>query len=171
MSRDELVIAGEVLKVHGLEGGMVLRFRELFCPLPEIPAFVFIRVEGLPVPFPVEEAEPFGTCSYLFFFEDVETRDRALRYRGAEVLLEKKYLSGEEDPHRYIGYTFTDETSGLTGAITGFAGVAENPLFEVTAGGREHLVPAHPRFLVSVDHDRRMIRFAFPEGLFNPEET
>jgi len=87
MSRDDLIPAGEVLKVHGLEGGLVLRFRELFCPLERIPAFVFLKIDGLPVPFPVEEVQEYGECSWLFFFEDVTDRDKALRYRGKEVLL------------------------------------------------------------------------------------
>ena len=170
--RDDLVIAGEVLKVHGLDGGMVIRFREPFCPLPEIPPFVFIRVEGLPVPFPVEEAGEFGPCSYLFFFEDVTTRDRALRYRGAEVLLEPKYLpAGNHDPFSFTGYTFEDTTSGITGTITGFLDIPENPLFEATSGQATYMIPAREAFITRIDRKSNHVRFALPEGLFNPEET
>ena len=171
MSREDLIPAGEVLKVHGLEGGLVLRFRELFCPPERIPDFVFLTIDGLPVPFPVEEVQEYGECSWLFFFEDVTDRDKALRYRGKEVLLERKYLpaEAEETPHLFAGYRFRDETSGVTGEITGFLDIPENPLFEVTAGGITTLVPASEDFIREVDHEQKRVIFFLPEGIFDPE--
>jgi ribosomal 30S subunit maturation factor RimM len=171
MSREELIPAGEVLKVHGLEGGLVIRFRELFCTLPEIPDFIFLMIDGLPVPFPVEEAEMFGECSWLFFFEDVTTRDRALRYRGVEVMLEKKYLPAGEEPlsHAFAGYRFRDKTSGVTGEITGFLDIPGNPLFEVRTAAEEILVPAAETFITEADHEKRVVVFSLPEGIFDPE--
>jgi ribosomal 30S subunit maturation factor RimM len=171
MSREELIPAGEVLKVHGLEGGLVIRFRELFCSLPEVPGFIFLMIDGLPVPFPVEEAEAFGDCSQLFFFEDVTTRDQALRYRGVEVMLEKKYLPAGAEPssHTLTGYRFRDETSGVTGEITGFQDIPGNPLFEVKTAAGEALVPAAETFFKETDHEKRMVVFVLPEGIFDPQ--
>jgi ribosomal 30S subunit maturation factor RimM len=172
MSREELIPAGEVLKVHGLEGGLVIRFRELFCFPAVLPDFVFLVIDGLPVPFPVEEAEAFGECSWLFFFEDVTTRDRAMRYRGAEVMLEKKYLpeEAEELPHALAGYRFRDETSGVTGEITGYRDIPGNPLFEVQTAAGESLVPAAETFIRETDHEKKKVIFALPDGIFDPEE-
>ena len=172
MSREELIPAGEVLKVHGLEGGLVIRFRELFCSPVRVPDFVFLVIDGLPVPFPVEEAEEFGECSWLFFFEDVTTRDRAMRYRGAEVMLEKKYLPEEAEqlPHALTGYRFHDETSGMTGEITGFLDIPGNPLFEVMTEAGEALVPAAETFIRKTDHEKKEVIFALPDGIFDPEE-
>ena len=171
MSREDLIPAGEVLKVHGLEGGLVLRFHEPFCPLKEIPAFVFLEIDGLPVPFPVGEAEAFGDCSYIFFFEDVTTRDRAMRYRDAGVFLEKKYLcrETEEKTLSLTGYRFLDETSGKRGEITGYMDIPENPLFEIRSGEEDLLIPAAEVFLRQVDHARKEVVFALPEGIFDAD--
>ncbi len=171
MSREDLIPAGEVLKVHGLEGGLVLRFDEPFCPLETLPSFVFLEIDGLPVPFPVEEAEEFGECSYLFFFEDVTGRDQALRYRGARVLLERKYLPGEggSSPTVLKDYRFTDLTTGREGTVTGFMDIPGNPLFEVETGSNTFLIPAGEEQIESIDHEKKRIVFRLPEGIFDPE--
>ncbi len=171
MSREDLIPAGEVLKVHGLEGGLVLRFHEPFCPLETLPPFVFLKIDGLPVPFPVEEAEEFGECSYLFFFEDVTGRDQALQYRGAEVLLERELLpeGGGETPPGMTGYRFTDLTTGREGIISSFMDIPGNPLFEVETGGDTFLVPAGEEHIESIDHEKKRIVFRLPEGIFDPE--
>ncbi len=172
MSRENLIPAGEILKVHGLEGGLVIRISELFYPFEKIPEFFFLLINGLPVPFFVNDAEAFGKGSYLVFFKEITTRDQALKYRDCEVLLEVKYVPREKKnaiPGDYAGYSFTDETSGKKGRVSGLVPVPENPFYEVNTGDNFFLIPAAKIFIVQVDSGTKQVIFRLPEGIFNPD--
>ena len=64
-----------------------------------------------------------------------------------------------------VGYRVIDVTSGLTGSITEFMDIPENPVFVVELNRDQVLVPAREEFILEVDPDERSIKFEFPEGL------
>ncbi len=169
MSRNNLIPAGEILKVHGLDGGLVIRFDELFYFPETFPAFIFPEIDGLPVPFAVTGAEEYGENSFIVHFEEITSRDKAARYQGCKVWLEEQYLEKDTEtpsPGQYTGYSFRDETSGKQGKITGFIPIPDNPLFEVETDGSSYLVPAARAFILDADPDTKQVAFRLPEGMF-----
>ncbi len=171
MSRDDLIHAGEVLKVHGLDGALIIRFKGPFYLPPAFPPFLFLEIDGLQVPFAVKTAEEYGENSYAIRLEDVTTRDKALRYQGCEVWVESKYsgqtVSDNKNTQKDLtGFSFLDETSGRQGHITGFLPVPGNPLFEVRSQENDYLLPAVSHFIIRIDKKNRQVIFRLPEGLF-----
>ena len=171
MSRDDLIHAGEVLKVHGLDGALIIRFNGPFYLPAAFPPFLFLEIDGLPVPFAVKTAEEYGENSYVIRLEDVTTRDKALRYQGCEVWVESKYSGktvgdNKNTQEDLTGFSFLDETSGKQGHITGFLPVTGNPLFEVRSEKNDYLLPAASEFIVRIDKKYRRVIFRLPEGIF-----
>ena len=55
----------------------------------------------------------------------------------------------------------------LRGEITDYIDSEQNPLFAITAEGREILVPAAEEMISALDIDAREITFVLPEGLLD----
>jgi len=170
MSRNNLIHAGEVLKVHGLDGGIIIRFNKIFSFPDTFPAFVFLEIDGLPVPFAVVGAKEYGENSFVVHLEEVTSRDKAARYQGCNVWLEpedteiRKYNLSL----LYTGFSFRDETSGKQGKITGYTDISENPLFEIETEGETYLIPANPAFITHTNKKKKEIILRLPEGIFGP---
>ncbi len=172
MSRNNLIHAGEVLKVHGLDGGIIIRFDELLSIPGTFPAFVFLEIDGLPVPFAVTGAEEYGENSFVVHLEEVTSRDKAARYQGCDVWLEPENIELENSnlSLRYTGFSFRDEASGKQGSITGFTDISENPLFEIETEGATYLIPANQSFIIHTDPKKKEVVFRLPEGIFGAME-
>ncbi|MCD6202606.1 MAG: hypothetical protein J7K46_12450 [Bacteroidales bacterium] len=168
MSRNNLIPAGEILKVHGLDGGIVIRFDKFFSFPDTFPAFVFLEIDGLPVPFAVAGAEEYGEHSFVVHLEEVTSRDKAARYQGCDVWLEPEDIEIKKDnlSFLYTGFAFRDETSGKQGKITGYTDISENPLFEIETEGETYLIPANPTFITHLNQKKKEMIFRLPKGIF-----
>ena len=159
--------AGRITRLFGAEGEVSLN---LYTNFPddfdwkEQP--VFVRVDALVVPLFFDSFVRRGVGGAVARFADIDTPKRAGMLLDKEFSIDESNDDEADDEFTFddlIG--FTAKVGRVKGEITDFFDNATNPLFEITIGGKAHLVPAAEEFVAGIDFDRRTIRFVLPDGL------
>lgn len=162
-----LIAAGAIVKVHGLQGEIIVN------PLisrPEaleiIPLFLLEDSGGARTPARVEKAKVIsksGRFSFFVKFDRIDSREEALRFVGGRLLLDpvaaKKYLPKEEASWDDVtGFSVSDSENGFTGTVLEVLSGGSQPLLHVKSAGRMLLVPAVDAYVKSVNVRRRELQ-------------
>ena len=156
---------GTLGKTHGVKGEINFAFTDDAWDRADAD-YLMVKVDGLAVPFFVEEYRFRSDSTAIVKFEDIDSEEDAREYVGAEVYMEEKQLPDGMEP----AYTWSDfvglALNGI-GTITSVDDSTENVLFAVTTSdGTEHLVPAAEELIEDIDWEQRTITMTIPEGLF-----
>ena len=119
----ELVEIAQVAKTYGLNGHLSLKFENNFSDDlldEEIP--VFLLIEGLPVPFFVEDYKNSG--GYVATkFKYIDSAEAAEKYVGCKVLVFADDVQDDEEfdeELELVGYKVFDAHRGFVGEIADF---------------------------------------------------
>jgi 16S rRNA processing protein RimM len=133
---------------------------------------VFVFLNGLYVPFSIDEVQVTGT-KMIIKFACVNSIDEAIRLNSKKVFVqENRYknktqaVSVEED-NNLVGYTVVDRKNGVLGKISGFNMIPENPLIEITGNCKTILLPAQDEFVEIIDDENLIVYVNIPEGLLD----
>jgi len=151
----------KVLKSNGTDGGVLMSFRDIAPEDLTLTEPVFIRFDGLPVPFFIESLSPKGTGKAIVHLTDVNCLRDAEELVGRDVFSEG--FEEEEDKTdltALVGWT----VEGV-GVISGFLDIPSNPCLEVRTEKGDVLIPLHQDFIVSMDRRRKNIVMDLPDGL------
>lgn len=168
MIREEDVFRiGRLGKPHGVKGEMTMQVDDdVFDRVDS--DFVLLRVDGLLVPFYMEEYRFRSDTAVLVKFEDVDTVERARELTNCEVFFLRSLADGEEEDYTwsfFVGFDVVEAESGKTvGRIAAVDDSTSNVLFEMEDGT---LIPAAEELVSSVDHDARRITMQLPAGLLS----
>lgn len=168
MIREEDVFRiGRLGKPHGVKGEMTMQVDDdVFDRVDS--DFVLLRVDGLFVPFYMEEYRFRSDTAVLVKFEDVDTVERARELTNCEVFFLRSLADGEEEDYTwsfFVGFDVVEAESGKTvGRIAAVDDSTSNVLFEMEDGT---LIPAAEELVSSVDHDARRITMQLPAGLLS----
>jgi 16S rRNA processing protein RimM len=168
MARDEYILLGTIAKTHGVHGGLILRTVDPSYDLKENRESIFLRIDGILVPFFISTLKPFRAGEWVLSLDWYESREKAEKLVGHEVWLPRSRPDEPSDEiylDELTGYELVDEPSSKQGIITAYLDIEENPLFEVEIGGEKILVPAREEFILEVDPKQKRIFFELPEGL------
>ncbi len=163
-------LSGRISKPFGQDGELVVNLYEAFPQQPDRDTPVWVVVDSLDVPLYIEKFDRRGRSSAVVRFADIDTPRRALEMVGREVFLEtdlQKVQDGDDGElylEDLVGFK-AHLGGGLTGVIDAFLDSDLNPLLQITAEGKELLIPAADDFIEKVDERRREIWFTLPEGL------
>lgn len=165
---DEVYKIGRLGKAHGVRGEVSFMFTDDVFDRVDAD-FLVLNVDGILVPFFMEEYRFRNDTTALVKFCDVDTQERARELTGCDVFFPYALADEEDDaPLTYaslVGYTLTDANSGKrVGRIASVDEQTANILFELEDGT---LVPAHEELIAAVDKDKRQIALALPEGLLD----
>ncbi len=161
---------GTLIKSHGYKGELLLKGKpEILRELKEgIP--LFIELSEQRIPFFIEEISPDPTgekCIVQLSF--IESDYEARRYVGCEVYQSPDSQTGErmeiEEVHEFAGFVVVDTVEDGEYSVTDFFDHPENPLLLLECEGREVMLPLKADYILSVDHQKKVIEAAFPEGL------
>ena len=125
---------------------------------------LFLLVEGLPVPFTIEEYRFRSDETCLLKLQDVDSQEQARQLTGCQVL----YPRSENDDDtltwdELVGYTLIDSTTQQPiGHIATVDQQTINTLFVLDDG---RLVPAADDWVTDIDREARTISMTLPEGL------
>lgn len=170
------VPVGRVSKVFGLDGEVLVNLYDTFPDEIDPKEPLYVRIDGLAVPFFLEKFKRRGRSGALARFADMDTPARAGELTGLEILMKAEARPESrpgdtdelffEDLVGFVTY-ITEEGSDrkVSGEIDGFIDDDMNPLFRVLVGGNEILIPASDEFIENVDPDARRASFVIPEGL------
>lgn len=167
--RDDVIPIGRLLKPYGIKGEITLLFDK-----PEFADidtdYYFLEIEGIFVPFFLEEATFSSDMSARVKFEDVGDETQAAKLSRLPVFLLREAVEGlpaqdADDWDSLIGYTVEQLDGAVVGEIASVDSTTINVLFVVDTGRDELLIPATEDFIVAIDKDKKIIRMELPEGL------
>lgn len=170
-----LMPIGRVCRSKGYQGELVLHLDSgLFVQLQS--TFVFLYLDGLPVPFRLEYCR--GTReSFVLKLSRINDSESADRLRGVRVAISEddysELLEQQEDqgvsPDALVGFTVLHPSRPTAvGRIVHISDRSANPLFYIdTEEGREVLIPIVREWIKAVDIERRAIHMDFPLDLLD----
>jgi 16S rRNA processing protein RimM len=161
-------LLGKIFRTHGYKGGLKAIFdvdqpqeyREL--------DMLFIDVKGQLIPWMVENIhlEKNKANLKLADLKDMEGAEKLVGhfiYLPVELL--PKLKGNKFYYHEVTGYKVHDEKHGDIGIIDRVIDLPNNPLFAVTFGEKEILLPISDEIILKVDRKKKVIEVRAPDGL------
>lgn len=169
--REDVYKIGVMGKPHGVKGEISFLFDDDVFDRTDAD-YLVLDIDGILVPFFIEEYRFKGTHTAIMKLCDIDTQDQARELTGCEVLF-PRHIADSDDSHaswaEIIGYTLVDAATGRTvGCIGDVDDSTMNILFNITADdGRSVLIPASSDLITEIDKDSRHISMNIPEGLLD----
>jgi len=169
--QEEVYKIGRLGKPHGVKGEISLLFTDDVFDRVETD-YLVLDIDGILVPFFIEEYRFHGNETALIKFCDINTQDKARELTGDEVFFPRKLSDSSEEDIAWnglIGYSLIDDKSDKTiGMVTGIDDSTLNMLFEIlTEDQKEILIPAGEDLIKAIDTEGKKIRINLPEGILD----
>lgn len=127
---------------------------------------LFLSVEGLPVPFFIEEYRFRSDETCLLKLEDVDTEQQARQLTGCQVLYPRSEEDNDEltwaELEGFELYNTQGEDCRRVGIIARVDQQTINTLFCLDDG---RLIPAADEWVTDIDRKKKTITMTLPEGL------
>lgn len=181
IEKEQLIVIGRIGKPHGLKGEMTAAIEnDIFDTVESCPYFIF-EIEGIFVPFFIEDYRFRSDTSMLLKLEGVDIQEEAREFSNRSIYFDRRCFTEEEaneydseqigNSENLIGYHIVDHRFGDLGSITAIDDQTENVLFIVDRNGSECLIPAADNLVDEIDDKRHIIYMTLPPGLIDPDEA
>ena len=169
VTHDSVFKIGTIGRIHGVKGEVAIHITDDIFDRVDAD-FLFLEVEGLLVPFFIDEYRFKSDTTVLMKFCDIDDADRASSLTGSDVYFPRDLVEesdGELTWNEMVGFTIIDSnTQQVVGEITHVDLTTINTLFEVkTTDGKSILIPAADELVDDVDRKARAITMHVPKGL------
>ena len=171
--QEDVYKIGRLGKPHGVKGEISFQFTDDVFDRVDAD-YLIIEVDGILVPFFIEEYRFRSDETALLKLEDIDTQEAARELTNSDVYFERRLSDEADEPSMaaIIGYRLVNDADGQEiGTITGIDDSTANILFEVLKSGTDDgspiLIPAAEEFITGIDNDKREINVALPEGLLD----
>lgn len=162
---DEVYKIGRLGKAHGVRGEVSFQFDDDVFDRVDAD-YLVLNVDGILVPFFIEEYRFRSDTTALVKFEGVDTQDRARELTNCDVYFPRALMPEDEEELRwsfFVGFDILDaKTNKTVGRIASVDETTLNILFELEDGT---LIPAAEELISDVNHDKKIITIDLPEGL------
>lgn len=182
----ENVCIGKFRKSHALKGELnaILDIDSVFflCEKDEKCKWIVVEMEGLLVPFEVENVRGKGNFSVLIKLRGVDTEEDAQEFVNKDIFVTLEAMRkfdaemNQDEESSEDGFYATDlvgfevidsESNKAIGIIGGVNQATENYLFEINGDNGIILVPVVDDYISEVDVENKMVIMTLPEGLVN----
>ena len=165
LTEEEVYKIGSIGRLHGIRGEVSFNFTDDVWDRAEA-EYLLLRVDGLLVPFFMEEYRFRSDTTALVKFLDYDSADEAKFMVGCDVLFPfaltpEADADGEYTWRYFTGFKIIDEMAGFVGVIDHVDDSTQNVLFHVG----QRLIPAAEAWVTDIDHKERTLRMRLPEGL------
>ncbi|HJR76821.1 MAG TPA: ribosome maturation factor RimM [Nitrospiraceae bacterium] len=165
----DLVTIGKIERTFGVRGEVkVQSLSDVPNRLQQVREVTLISPSGMVLTTNVTQARPGGR-SYIMRFEAFSTPEEAAQFRGGVLQIPRAASPrlGEDEYYEYelIGMAVRDEEGQDLGTLEEIWHLPGNPVFAVRHAGREHLIPATKRAVVSVDRIGGLMTVRAGEGV------
>lgn len=152
---------GKIGRPHGINGEVQMFFSDDVFDKTES-EYLMLLIDGLLVPFFMEEYRFKSDETALVKFEDVNSKEQAQTITNCEVYFPRQ---DAEDADHYswdmlVGYSIITGKKNI-GKIDSVDTSTENYLFEIG----DVLIPVADEWIEDIDHKNRTIKMNLPEGL------
>lgn len=171
MIREEEVFKiGRIGKPHGIKGEVVIHIDDDVFDRVDAD-YLVLKVEGILVPFFMEEYRFRTDETVLMKFEGIDTQEQARELTNCDVFFPYQLAKADEEApswNRLVGMELIDTNTHKTvGTVTGVNDATINILLEVDTEKGEILVPVAEELVSRIDWEARRIHIALPEGLLD----
>lgn len=171
IKKEEVYRIGIFNKPHGVRGELQFSFTDDIFDRVEADCLICL-MDGIFVPFYIEEYRFRSDSAALMKLEGVETAEQARRFTNVEVyfpIAHTQELSANELSWDYfVGFRVEEVHHGNLGQVAEVDTSTVNTLFVVSnEQGDEWLIPACEEFIVDMDTDHRVLTMQLPEGLID----
>ena len=166
--KEDVYRIGQLTKPHGIKGEVAFSFTDDIFDRTDECDYLVCLMDGIMVPFFMEEYHFKSDTVALVKFEGVDTAEQARRFTNIEVYYPTRYAeeSDELSWSYFVGFRIEDEHLGLLGEVEEIDETTINTLFVIRRpDGEELLIPAQEAFITDMDHKQRIIRMNLPEGM------
>ena len=167
ISEQDVYKIGQIGRTHGIKGEVTFNFTDDVWDRADA-KYLFLRVEGILVPFFLEEYRFRSDSTALVKFLDYEMANDVQFLIGCDVFFPHSLTPETDDETEYTwryftGFALYDETAGLIGTIDHVDESTQNILFQVG----QRLIPAAEEWITDINHKERTIHMTLPEGLLD----
>ena len=165
--KEEVFKIGVINKPHGIKGEVSFTFTDDIFDRVDCD-YLILLMDGILVPFFMEEYRFRSDNVALVKFEDIDTAEQARKFTNVEVYFPKKFMDEQEDVtswNFFIGFRVEDVHHGYLGEITDVDDTTINVLFSIEKDGEELLLPAHEEFIIDLDREKKVMKVDVPDGL------
>ena len=174
IKREDVYKIGVFNKPHGIHGELSFTFTDDIFDRVEA-EYLICLLDGIFVPFFLEEYRFRSDSTALVKLEGVDTADRARMFTNVEVYFPAKHVEvdgpGELTWDFFVGFRVEEVNHGDLGEVTEVDTATINTLFVVDHQGEELLIPAQEEFIQNIDQKHKVITMDLPEGLLALDET
>ena len=165
IKQEEVYKIGRLGKAHGVKGEVSFQFDDDIFDRVDAD-YLVLEIDGILVPFFMEEYRFRNDSVCLVKFCDVDTQQRAQELTGCDVYFPRALAEeAEEQPSlaALIGFEIVNASDGKTiGKIAAIDDTTQNILFELEDG---MLIPANDQLINAIDMQQQQITMNIPEGL------
>jgi 16S rRNA processing protein RimM len=169
--QEEAFRIGRIGRPHGIKGEVIFMFNDDV--FDQVDAdYLILQVDGILVPFFIEEYRFRTDESVLLKLEGIDTQEQARELTHCEVFFPRALALDQEEGVSWaqiVGFQIVN-AAGLMpiGTIASVDESTENVLLEVTSDtGKELLIPAASALIQDIDEAHRVIIMDLPEGLLS----
>jgi 16S rRNA processing protein RimM len=171
ITEDEVIKIGQFGKPHGIKGEITLIVTaDIFDDEYDVP-YVVCDMDGILVPFFIEDWRPKTKDTVLLKLEDVDDEEAARVFTGKAVYCAIEDVAEDVmdtmEWENFIGYEVIDTKLGPLGEIEDVDDSTINVLIKIDYKGKELLVPVADELIEDVNHDSRTLTVNIPEGLLD----
>lgn len=175
IKKEEVYKIGMFNKPHGVKGEVSFTFTDDIFDRADCDYLVCL-IDGILVPFFIEEYRFRSDSTALVKLEDVDTAEKARMFTNVDVYFPVKYADEAKETvdlawDYFVGFRVKDVHHGDLGLITEVDDSTINTLFVIDHQGEELLVPAQEDFIVKMDKKKRLMTVEIPDGLLNLEDS
>lgn len=164
---EEYYKIGKIGKPHGVKGEVSFHFSDDVFDRTDA-EYLMLCIDGLLVPFFMEEYRFRSDETALVKFCDIETQERAAELTGCEVFFSREMSDSDNENVSWaeiVGFMLKDKATGNDiGRIASVDDTTVNILFELEDGT---LIPASDELISNININKKEIVIELPEGILD----
>ena len=158
---------GRLGKTHGVRGEISFLFDDDVFDRVDAD-YLILKVDGIFVPFFIEEYRFKSDSNAIIKFEDIDTQERARELTGADVYFPRSLAENDDENLSWsvlVGFDIIEASNRRTvGRIASVDDSTLNILFCLDDG---RLIPASENLITAIDQQTRTLTMHIPEGLLD----
>ncbi|HHH54131.1 MAG TPA: hypothetical protein ENK91_10765 [Bacteroidetes bacterium] len=161
---------GELLKPFKTDGEFIAAIDELFSEDLLNSNAIFIKENGLEVPFFIEYIE-YDDELYYIKIEEFDSPEKVKKYNSSNIYLRECDISNPDklthpiNKGEFEGFSIYDKNSGKKHQILRIEEYPQQLMAIIEEGGSEHLIPLVEDFIESIDYSNNSINMNLPLNL------
>lgn len=164
---EDIYQIGKLGKIHGVKGEISFLFDDDVFDRVDAD-YLILKVDGIFVPFFIEEYRFRSDANAIIKFEDIDTQERARELTGCEVYFPRELADTDDNSISWaaiVGFDIIEVESGnKIGRIASVDDTTLNILFCLEDG---RLIPASSDLITAIDQQARTIIMHLPTGLLD----